>query len=138
MDQLFNSLQDDNETEEDAPVFLKLQKGVKIVYPQAHWIVNGVDFTAKFIGYQERCINIANESGFILETHAHQMLMLSSILLVKPKQCSDSMLQYFKPEELDILRGRVLNDICVGNHVDIEFNQNVTMHIIRIIKVNND
>lgn len=131
MDQLFNSLQSDNKAEEFAPVFLRLQKDVKIVHPNCNWVVDGVDFTTRFIAYQERCIDIANKSGFILETHAHEVLMLSSILLVKPQQHSDFMLKHFKSEELDLLRKHVLNDICA----DIEFDENATIKITRIIKV---
>ncbi|KAI9259945.1 hypothetical protein EDC94DRAFT_585386 [Helicostylum pulchrum] len=47
--QFFNNIQTDAGTVEFSPVFLRLQKDVKIIRPKTNWIVVGVNFTAKYL-----------------------------------------------------------------------------------------
>ena len=121
----------------ESPIFLKLQKGIRSRVPQEFWVVEGLNFTNKFLDYQDACITKANASGYILENNVHEVLMLSSILLVKPHQHPPTLLSHFSQNELNILRSTLLNDACNRNHIDIEVDNNVDVKMKKIVKVMN-
>ncbi|KAK4509135.1 uncharacterized protein ATC70_007485 [Mucor velutinosus] len=126
-DQLYNIAQ--NDTDVFASVFLKLQKNERMIQPVFHWVINSVDMAEKTLAYQKAYLALTSDSGFVLKTHAHKGLMLSSILLIKLHQHSSRMPERISTKELDTIRKYVLEDICN----EPEFNDGVAIRLTKII-----
>lgn len=127
INEMFNNIQKEVVGEE-APVFLKLQRSIKIVNPKNYYTLNHIELTTRFLDYQKQCVRVADTSGFILETHQHEILSLSSVLLLKPNQHSTSLLEHFSNSEANMLRGKILNSD------EVEFSMEVNTQIMMIVK----
>ncbi|KAL9545990.1 hypothetical protein MBANPS3_006883 [Mucor bainieri] len=134
--QLIDSIENDEDIGiDDAPAFFRLQKRIKVASPAHEWVVNGRQVSSQITKYQKSCIEIVNHSGFVLETHVHEVLMLSSILLVKPNQHSNALLSHLPAEELDMIRNQVLSSACQQEAFSsIEFDDALMMKILKIVK----
>lgn len=121
--------------EEDAPFFLKLQKSIKIVDPTEHFVIDGIDFTKKFLKYQEDSVKLADTNGFVMETHPHEILSLSSVLLLKPNQHSELLLQHISSGEINKLHERIVEEACGSKGSEVEFDLNATAEITKVAKV---
>ena len=58
----------------------------------------------KFHEYQELVKERIQAHGIMLENHVYEILAMSSILLLKPKQYSKSMLHHFSQKNLNMIQ----------------------------------
>lgn len=92
-----------------------------------------VNVSTKFHEYQELVKERIESAGIILETHVYEILAMSSILLLKPKQYSGSMLHHFSQKHLDKIQKAHL-----ASHLKesaVVFNDNLFTKIRAIVKV---
>jgi hypothetical protein len=129
VDQLFNN-GESSSSEQGLPVaFLRGTPGISVIPTSSHYIVNQLDnthvcnVTLNFQEFQRHAIEVAQNTGFILETNIELLLSLSSILLVKPGQYSDDLLEYFKEEELDGIHNNVLTRLAGDKYDEIKFDK---------------
>ncbi|CAO3641335.1 unnamed protein product [Mucor fragilis] len=94
IDALFNSLQD-HEEEEIGPVCLRDQPSAVLRPPLSHYIINDINVSRKFYEYQLEDKAVMETHGFVIETSAFELLSLSSIMLLKPRQYSSMIRNYF-------------------------------------------
>ncbi|KAL9538392.1 hypothetical protein MBANPS3_010962 [Mucor bainieri] len=102
VDALFNSVISSDDTE-DAPriTFVKDISSAHLKVPITHWFVEELNVSLKFHEYQELVKERIEGQGIILETHAYEILAMSSILLLKQNQYSSSMLRHFSQQNLN-------------------------------------
>ncbi|GBC19715.2 hypothetical protein GLOIN_2v1778895 [Rhizophagus irregularis DAOM 181602=DAOM 197198] len=53
---------------------------------QSRWILNDIDVSEKWHLFKEKSLELANGEGLFVESHTQQILSLSHVLLLKPKQ----------------------------------------------------
>ncbi|CAB5391767.1 unnamed protein product [Rhizophagus irregularis] len=56
------------------------------VNEKSRWILNDIDVSEKWHLFKEKSLELANGEGLFVESHTQQILSLSHVLLLKPKQ----------------------------------------------------
>ncbi|CAB4400451.1 unnamed protein product [Rhizophagus irregularis] len=64
---------------------MELQLG-SLPRKESRWILNDIDVSEKWHIFKEKSLELANREGLFVESHTQQILSLSHVLLLKPKQ----------------------------------------------------
>ncbi|CAB5180181.1 unnamed protein product [Rhizophagus irregularis] len=59
---------------------------VSLPRKESRWILNDIDVSEKWHLFKEKSLELANGEGLFVESHTQQILSLSHVLLLKPKQ----------------------------------------------------
>ncbi|CAB4412097.1 unnamed protein product [Rhizophagus irregularis] len=59
---------------------------VSLPRKESRWILNDIDVSEKWHLFKEKSLELANREGLFVESHTQQILSLSHVLLLKPKQ----------------------------------------------------
>ncbi|RUS17689.1 hypothetical protein BC938DRAFT_476182 [Jimgerdemannia flammicorona] len=118
----------------DCPVIIndavRLQLG-PLPRKESRWIVNNVDVSEKWHFFKEESLKLSNGGGLFVESHVQQILSLSHILLLKPKQHCPLMVEVFGAE----LLGAMHNDIMQRlTEQELEFDAEVAIKLTCTIK----
>uniref|UniRef100_U9T6X0 Uncharacterized protein n=1 Tax=Rhizophagus irregularis (strain DAOM 181602 / DAOM 197198 / MUCL 43194) TaxID=747089 RepID=U9T6X0_RHIID len=66
---------------------------VSLPRKESRWILNDIDVSEKWHLFKEKSLELANGEGLFVESHTQQILSLSHVLLLKPKQHCPLMLE---------------------------------------------
>ncbi|KAG1491402.1 hypothetical protein G6F49_011975 [Rhizopus delemar] len=80
------------------------------------YVVDGVDISSCFNKYQVRFREAISFNGIAFETHFHQILSLSSILLLQKNYSNDDLAICFPEKSLEIVRSNVKEDLNTKNY----------------------
>ncbi|KAJ3180402.1 hypothetical protein HDU85_004108 [Gaertneriomyces sp. JEL0708] len=93
------------------PVFLDVETDMVGKEPEVDTFFEVINVSQQFLGYQKAAFRIGQTQGLTFESHVHEMLALSSVLLVKPAEHSRVQLEFFQESFLDRFGGHVLASI---------------------------
>ncbi|KAI9101858.1 hypothetical protein DFS34DRAFT_647642 [Phlyctochytrium arcticum] len=90
---------------EETPIrildLLDIPKNFNLWEPASFLLQNGVNVAKKFYNYQRCALALARQKSLCLETNVHEILALSSVLLITPQQHSPLLLKHIVIKELD-------------------------------------
>ncbi|KAG9298147.1 hypothetical protein G9A89_002584 [Geosiphon pyriformis] len=98
---------------------------------KSRWIINNLDISKKWHIFKGESLKLAKDNGLFFESHVQQILSLSHILLLKPKQHCPLMVKIFSAELLDTMHKDVMQRLT---KCKTEFNAEVFLKIIPIVK----
>ncbi|CAI2193392.1 14786_t:CDS:2, partial [Funneliformis geosporum] len=82
--------------------------------------VNGVNLSEKFRTYINEAILHANEKGLYVESHTHEILSLSSILVLIPNSYSTKMVEVFGLDLLELTHQKYTPKLSLRLDIEIE------------------
>ncbi|CAG8618245.1 6558_t:CDS:10, partial [Diversispora eburnea] len=124
----------DIEIVSNCPAIINDVKGLKLgPLPQkeSRWLVNDIDVSEKWHLFKEKSLELANKEGLFVESHTQQILSLSHILLLKPKQHCPLMVEVFGDELLETMHKDIIQRFTKQ---ETEFDDEILMKLIRIVK----
>lgn len=80
------------------------------------YVIDGVDISSCFHKYQVLFRDQIHSSGVVFEKHFHQILSLSSILLLQKNYNNDDLASCFVGKSLEVVRSRVKEDLSTYNY----------------------
>ncbi|CAG8631935.1 493_t:CDS:2, partial [Paraglomus brasilianum] len=95
----------------DCPVIINDVKGLQLGPPprqESKWFINEIDVSEKWHQFKQRSLKLAMEKGLFVESHMQEILFLSHVLLLKPKQYSSLMMEVFSTELLEMMHKDML------------------------------
>jgi hypothetical protein len=95
-----------------------------------HYLKNNMDATRLFDEYKNKARDMSTRNLLKLETNIHELLALTNILLLSPKQSSAWLLDVFSEQSINTIYETLLNQIK-ANTKDLE--DSVCMKIARIV-----
>ncbi|CAG8546273.1 3688_t:CDS:10, partial [Paraglomus occultum] len=78
------------------------------IVPQSKWFINEIDVSERWHQFKQRSLKLAMEKGLFAESHTQEILSLSHVLLLKPKQHSSLMMVVFSTELLEMMHKDML------------------------------
>lgn len=91
---------------------------------------NNVDITRLFVEYKNKARDMSTGDLLKLETNTHELLALTNILLLSPKQSSTLLLDVFSEQSINTIYETLLNKIK-ANTKDLD--DNMCMKTARIV-----
>ncbi|CAI2192833.1 15230_t:CDS:10, partial [Funneliformis geosporum] len=110
---------------------MKLQLG-SLPREESRWILNNLDVSEKWHLFKEKSLELANKEGLFVESHTQQILSLSHVLLLKPKQHCPLMLEVFGGDLLETMHKDIIKRFTKQ---ESEFDEKTLIELIRIIKL---
>lgn len=98
---------------------------------ESRWILNDIDVSEKWHIFKEKSLELANREGLFVESHTQQILSLSHILLLKPKQHCPLMLEVFGGDLLETMHKDIIRRFTKQ---ESEFDEETLIKLIRIVK----
>ncbi|RGB22777.1 hypothetical protein C1646_775569 [Rhizophagus diaphanus] len=110
---------------------MKLQLG-SFPREESRWILNDLDVSDKWHLFKEKSLELANREGLFVESHTQQILSLSHVLLLKPKQHCPLMLEVFGGDLLETMHKDIIKRFTKQ---ESEFDEKTLIELIRIVKL---
>ncbi|KAJ3176792.1 hypothetical protein HDU85_006546 [Gaertneriomyces sp. JEL0708] len=85
------------------PVFVDIPRNVKLLEPHYYFLPCGADITGQFYRFQKHALALARSHTLTLESHVHEIMSLSSTLLLKPNEHSPILLSHMNADLLESL-----------------------------------
>ncbi|CAG8499742.1 7154_t:CDS:2, partial [Paraglomus occultum] len=98
---------------------------------ESRWFISGMNVSEKWHLFKKKSLELANRDGLFVESHTQQILSLSHILLLKPKQHCPLMVEVFSAELLEIMHKDILQKLTKQ---ETEFDDEILMKLVRIVK----
>lgn len=101
----------DTEIMPNCPAIINDVMGLKLgplPRKESRWFVNDMDVSEKWHLFKEKSVELANREGLFVESHTQQILSLSHILLLKPKQHCPLMTEVFGDVLLEMMHNDIL------------------------------
>ncbi|CAB4389548.1 unnamed protein product [Rhizophagus irregularis] len=92
---------------------------VSLPRKESRWILNDIDVSEKWHLFKEKSLELANGEGLFVESHTQQILSLSHVLLLKPKQHCPLMLEVLlirivkRLQRDEIARGKAVSELQI-------------------------
>ncbi|KAJ3189955.1 hypothetical protein HDU85_000245 [Gaertneriomyces sp. JEL0708] len=106
-----------------APVFVDIPQDFQLVEPPSFLLNDGTDLGHKFHEYQKQALAMARNGGLSIETNVHEILSLSSIIMIAPHQHSPVLLRHLSEKAMEQVVEKV--ETLVG-YVPYELTAEVT------------
>ncbi|CAG8660319.1 210_t:CDS:2, partial [Paraglomus brasilianum] len=118
----------------DCPVIINDVEGLQLGPPprqESRWLINEINVSEKWHQFKEKSLKLATERGLFVESHTQEILSLSHILLLKPKQHCPLMVEVFGAELLEVMHKDMLQRFTEQEtEIDIE----IFMKLTQIVK----
>ncbi|CAG8695801.1 26804_t:CDS:10 [Dentiscutata erythropus] len=98
---------------------------------ESRWFINDTDVSERWHLFKEKSLELANREGLFVESHTQQILSLSHILLLKPKQHCPLIVEVFGDELLVTMYEDIIQRLTKQ---ETEFDSELLMKLIRIVK----
>ncbi|RGB21666.1 hypothetical protein C1646_731996 [Rhizophagus diaphanus] len=110
---------------------MKLQLG-SLPREESRWILNDLDVSEKWHLFKEKSLELANREGLLVESHTQQILSLSHVLLLKPKQHCPLMSEVFGGDLLETMHKDIIKRFTKQGS---EFDEKTLIRLIQIVKL---
>ncbi|CAG8653764.1 27663_t:CDS:10 [Gigaspora margarita] len=98
---------------------------------ESRWFINYTDVSERWHLFKEKSLELANREGLFVESHTQQILSLSHILLLKPKQHCPLIVEVVGDELLVTMHEDIIQRLTKQ---ETEFDSELLMKLIRIVK----
>jgi hypothetical protein len=114
---------------EEEPATLSDNNEVDIGTP---WMVNDLDVADLFDTYKKEAKQMSDSGLLKIETNIHEILVLTNVLLLSPKQNSALLLEVFSEQSINMLYETLFNEIKANNK---DFNEDICIKIARTVNL---
>ncbi|CAG8542975.1 991_t:CDS:10, partial [Dentiscutata heterogama] len=129
-----NSRESDTGIEPNCPAIINDVFGLQLgplPRKESRWLVNDIDVSKKWHLFKEKSLELANKEGLFVESHTQQILSLSHIFLLKPKQHCPLMTEVFGDELLEMMHKDIIQRLTKQ---ETEFDDEILIKLVRIVK----